>query len=504
MTMNELFFLSDSRSFKKKLINKKLLNDLKLSIYNIIKKFDAYLVQSCNNFKDFTGEDIDAFYIKKDKYKSINFKNTILRNKEDNDLRAHINNSKSINFLSLDIEEPSNIPEPIRDIFKKNFNKKVFCKSTKLSHLDEKSIIFYKLYKYFFVTIRSFNQLSELKKKVEKLNKHEFFIVLKSIEEALPDEFEIIKKFLYWKFERFIKNRDVKKFFLKKKLNRENNRTIFSGNLYLKKIIFSKKFMYALLFGSRAKWSEMHNPMPSIAIIGNDGSGKTTVVEYIRKNFYKMDPLIINMKSTAPFFTFFSNVRKKIMQIKKFTIIKKIYFLKVTFSYIGEFCDLLDKFFKYKIGMAWADAGYGLTIFERYPTDRVRGEFPNKQSKILPLEQFFPFPDGFVYLDVLPKISILRKKNDNHSLIEMKSKRKNYLNLIKEFDEVEKIPTSKDLTKKILIIKNYIFKIYEKKKRQVKLNKKIKRVFWKKNYNRILAGANLNRFQKESFFNEQN
>ena len=24
--------------------------------------------------------------------------------------------------------------------------------------------------------------------------------------------------------------------------------------------------------------------------------------------------------------------------------------------------DIVDKYFKYKIGMAWADAGYGLTI----------------------------------------------------------------------------------------------------------------------------------------------
>jgi ABC-type branched-subunit amino acid transport system ATPase component len=46
-----------------------------------------------------------------------------------------------------------------------------------------------------------------------------------------------------------------------------------------------------------------HNPMPAIAIIGNDGSGKTTVVNYIRKNFSKMDPLIIDMKGNKPFFS---------------------------------------------------------------------------------------------------------------------------------------------------------------------------------------------------------
>ena len=49
--------------------------------------------------------------------------------------------------------------------------------------------------------------------------------------------------------------------------------------------------------------------MPAIAIIGNDGSGKTTVVNYIRENFSKMDPLIMDMKSTNPYFKFFSKIR---------------------------------------------------------------------------------------------------------------------------------------------------------------------------------------------------
>ena len=93
--------------------------------------------------------------------------------------------------------------------------------------------------------------------------------------------------------------------------------------------------------------------------------------------------------------------------------------------------------------MAWADTGNGLTIFERYPTDRIRGEFPNQKNKWLPLEQFFPLPDGFIYLDVLPKESLTREKKDNHTLSEMISKRKNYLSLLKEFDEVKLYPHQK-------------------------------------------------------------
>ena len=152
----------------------------------------------------------------------------------------------------------------------------------------------------------------------------------------------------------------------------------------------------------------------------------------------------------------------------------------MSISFVGELLDLFDKYVKYKIGMAWADAGYGLTIFERYPTDRIRGEFPNKKNKLLPFEQFFPLPDGIVYLDVSPKDSINRKKKDNHSLEEMKSKRKNYLSLLKEFDEVEILPSSKNIKNKIVKIKNYIFKLYFKKNRVIKKNRKTKRVRWKK------------------------
>ena len=55
----------------------------------------------------------------------------------------------------------------------------------------------------------------------------------------------------------------------------------------------------------------------------------------------------------------------------------------------------------------------------------------------LPFEQFFPFPDGMVYLDVSPSDTLKRKKYDKHSISEMVSKRKNYLSLLKEFDEIK-------------------------------------------------------------------
>jgi len=480
-------------------MDKKLLSDLKEKIYRIFKSLNAYLIQSCNNFKDFTGRDIDAFYKKNTELKKIS-KNIIIRDKNKNDFRFHINSPQSTNFLSLDVQELPTIPSAFRTIFTKNFNKKIFCKKTRLNHLDEKSIIFFKLYKYFYVTIFSYDQLKDLKKRINKLKKKDLYLILNSIKEVLPGESSIIVKFFTWKFDTFIKNKKIQNFFSEKKINRQKKRTIFEGKLNFKNIIFSKKFIYALIFGDFAKWKKTHNPMPAIAIVGNDGSGKTSVVEHIRKNFSKMDPLIFDMKVSNPLFFLFDTTRKKLKKIKKYKFVKKVYLINFIISALGEILGLFDRYAKYRIGMAWADSGNGLTIFERYPTDRVRGEFPDKKNKWFPLEQFFPLPDGFVYLDVLPKESISRKKNDNHSLEEMKSKRENYLRLIKEFDEVEILLSSKKINNKIMLTKNYIFELYLKKKKKIKIDGKNARVKWKKNYNRVLVGNNLNKSQKASFF----
>ena len=61
----------------------------------------------------------------------------------------------------------------------------------------------------------------------------------------------------------------------------------------------------------------------------------------------------------------------------------------------------------------------------------------------------------------------------------MTSKRRNYLSLLKEFDEVKISAESKNINNKIIDLKNYILK-YVKKKKQIKNNQKIERIKWNK------------------------
>lgn len=480
-------------------MDKKIINNLKKKIYLVFKSFDAYLVHSCSEYKNFSGRDIDAFY-EKNYFFDVTYKKDLIARIKNNNYRIYINYPKKLSFLNLDVEKLSSLPKKIKFFFEKKFNIKFFCKKTNLQHLDEKSIIFYKLFKYFYGTIYSHNQLLDLKKKIQKLNKKDFSIILYFVDKAFEQKKEIIKNFLLWDFKKFINNRKVNKFFLELIAKRNKKREVFKGRLKLRNIIFSKKFIYAFILGPFAKWKRTHYSMPAIAIVGNDGSGKSTIIEHIRKNFSKMDPAIFDMKSSNPYFLSIDKMLKILKSIQNNKLVKSISYLSVLIAFIGEFLQLFDKYFKYKIGMAWADSGSGLTIFERYPTDRIRGEFPNKKNKFIPFEQFFPFPDGIVYLDVLPKDSISRKKEDNHSIDEMKSKRKNYISLLREFNEYKNIHYNYNLDKKIIKIKNYIFELYKIKNKQIKKNGKIKRVIWNKNFNRPLAGKELDRSQRGSFF----
>ena len=48
-------------------MNSKLLNNLKNKIFEIVNDYNGYLIHKCTNVKNFSGRDIDSFYIKKKK-----------------------------------------------------------------------------------------------------------------------------------------------------------------------------------------------------------------------------------------------------------------------------------------------------------------------------------------------------------------------------------------------------------------------------------------------------
>ncbi len=495
------FYNNQVFSKKKNSLNTFVINNVKETIIEILRFCNVVLMQDCQNFEDFSGRDIDTFYISNTNF--VNFKknkDVILNQRDDGLYRFYINSKESLDFMTLDIENLSLFSPQTKNENLIHFNKATECNKTGLKHLESVAIIYYKLVKYFSQGIVfSYEQLFKLKNKINLLKPDDFEYLNNLISKYLPKEKIWIKKLIEYDAKDFEYDKEIKNFWFKKRFIRQNKRKVFAGKLELKNLIKSKKFIYALMFGSFAKWSKNHSPMPAIAIVGNDGAGKTTICERVIQDYHKLDPVFINMKSEVPLIPatkYLAGFMRKIINIQ---LIKNISLIKGFFSFMGQMIDIFDQYIKYRIGMAYADSGFGITIFERYITDKLRGEFPNINNKFLPLEQFFPLPDGFFYIDVDPKVTLERKKNDNHTLEEMTSKRENYKSLLNEFNEIKKTEIDNTFDENLKELKNYIFELAFKKKNQIKENLKIKRCIWKKNRNRKLAGNPADRFQKGSF-----
>ena len=488
-------------SKKKNSLNKDVISNVKETIIKIVNRCDAVLMQECEDFKDFSGRDVDTFYISNDKFLKINYKeNIILNEREKGSYRFLINDKNSTDFLNLDVEDLAMFSPATKIENQVHFNEAIECKKTGLKHFKLNSLIYYKLVKYFSQGIVfSYEQLYKIKKKLNSITSDELNYILNLVSKNLPKENFWIKKLIENDFETFEKDSDVRNFWIKKRIIRQNKRKVFAGKIELKNLFKSKKFIYALIFGSLAKWPKNHNPMPAIAIVGNDGAGKTTICERVIKDYHKLDPAFIDMKSDVTIIPFTKYLLRFLRKTINIPLIKNSSLLRGFFSFMGQTIDLLDLYIKYRIGMAYADSGYGITIFERYITDKLRGEFPNVKNKFLPLEQFFPLPDGFFYIDVEPKATLLRKSNDNHTLLEMTSKRANYISLLNEFNEVQKTNSGNKFEENLKELKNYIFDLAFKKKNRASSGSKIKRCIWKKNRDRILAGNPADRFQKGSF-----
>ena len=318
--------------FSSKKINnfdKNFVSTVQAEINEITKICNAYLVHECKNFEDFSGRDIDTFFVSKNKFLSYEKENVILYETGKGSYRFLINNENSSKFLNLDVEDLSIFSPKTKFLNKDFIQSAIKCEKTGLIHLNLKAITYFKIVKYFSKgVIHSYEQLYELKKNLKLLNPIDLDFILDLISKNLPSENIWIKKLIEDDFKSYEQNKDVKNFWIKKRIIRQKKRRVFSGKLRLINLFRSKKFIYAFLFGSYAKWPKLHRPMPAIAIIGNDGAGKTEMCNYVLNNFSKMDPAFFNMRSDVTIMPFTNFLKKYIRKCSKLLILNKIPILK--------------------------------------------------------------------------------------------------------------------------------------------------------------------------------
>ena len=140
------FYNNQVISKQKNSLNTFVINDVKETITEILRSCNVVLMQDCQNFEDFSGRDIDTFYIKNTNF--VNFKKNkdVILNQRDTGLyRFYINSKECLDFMTLDIEDLSLFSPQTKNENFINFNQATECNKTGLKHLKSVAIIYYKL-----------------------------------------------------------------------------------------------------------------------------------------------------------------------------------------------------------------------------------------------------------------------------------------------------------------------------------------------------------------------
>ena len=316
--------------------------------------------------------------------------------------------------------------------------------------VSPKYMITFKLYSYLYLGyVHSKYQVEGLHRKFHELSEFEqqgikqFFVNLK-IDSVLS--FLSVNEIDWNKLSLEIEQKRKRRF---------SRRLVFRGKFYSLNIV--KALIYSCV---KKGFSNNYSiKMPYVAVVGNDGSGKTSLCEKFLLDEFKIDPVHINMRANGSWFKFWLKARPFLRRINKICSKNFIFFPVAKLIFIfSELFDFFDRYLRFFVGRTIADNGIGLVIFERYPTDRLRGEYyPNRS--IFPLEKFFPMPDAIVYLDVTPENSLMRKPKDGHTFCEMTEKRDNYRRLIAEISRTTSIDANTGMELSLKEFKRYLFSI---------------------------------------------
>ena len=123
-------------------LNKELIASVKDTIIKIVNYSDALLMQECNYFEDFTGRDVDTFYLSKNKILDIkNDSNFFYHERENGSYRFIINNESSQDFFNLDVEDLAIFSPNTKNLNMSNVSDAYKCEKTGLKHFKSFSLV---------------------------------------------------------------------------------------------------------------------------------------------------------------------------------------------------------------------------------------------------------------------------------------------------------------------------------------------------------------------------
>jgi len=384
----------------------------------------------------YIGNDIDILVsdidIAAKAFKSMGF---VIRQQQKHELRAFIYIKSKKEWVAVDVETIASYSDNTKPVLKYILGNAIQSDKNGLQNPPRDGLLVYKTLKYIVNGfVHSKYQLQELSGNWQSLESSELEVATCFMSKINVDK--ETRKWIDFIVEGDIEglsiHDDFYKYIDKKRNHRHDARLIYQGNLNVRNLFSNYNVLFSFISSIfiRSKY-----PLPAMAIVGNDGSGKTSLCQKAKDELYKFDPLHIVMRGNESWLPGWNKMRSVILGyvIKRKKENRKIIrFIVWTLGWIGEIGDFIDRWYRYKMGMAWANAGFGFVLFERYPTDRLRGEYPGPKWSLFPLEQFIPMPDVIVLLDVTEEDSLKRKPHDGHTFKEMNEKRNNYLKLIKD------------------------------------------------------------------------
>ncbi len=366
--------------------------------------------------------------------------------------RAFAFNSDSSQWIIIELWDKNKFDYPTVCEYLFSYSEK---KEDGLRHPPKEGIYTWKLIKYLHQgSIRDRNQLDKTRNKWVSLDESQ---KNKSIDllynSKIPQEWvPLIEEYLV--SDRDELPSDIWEHIENKRQTKHQNRIVFDGDIRKEGLIKNPNIIKKLI----QNWvGDVNYSLPMISVVGNDGGGKTTYCDrLLNEEFYKTDPVHISFKRKDPILPVYRTVRPWLSRFTRsswkryFTetegLVNRLKFFAESIPFwVREFGDFFDRYIRYKIGHSWSNAGLGVVIFERYTTDRLRGEYPGPNWSIFPLEVFIPLPHQFIHFDVLPEDSLARKPDDGHNLDTLEEKRQNYIRLLNKISPVINIPVDANI-----------------------------------------------------------
>ena len=109
--------------------------------------------------------------------------------------------------------------------------------------------------------------------------------------------------------EEIFNNTQLQEFINLKREVRHQNRLVYQGRINKKSLFFSPLLFSLLYF----RFFKSNDSLPAIALVGNDGSGKTEQCQRLKDELYKLDPLHVVMRGNEAWLPGWKKVRGYIL-----------------------------------------------------------------------------------------------------------------------------------------------------------------------------------------------